>query len=408
MPKVCRTGTHLLMFAGYVEQFRGWGRGLRRAVADWYNAKPVADVAYQAVKYKQRGGWSQRDLLRLAHPATTDPERNALYRWIAGKDPDPVALPALVHAHELSLKLTSPKAVADTISRYPSLPWEALPAEQLGSPVVWEALLPNLPLGALVRNLGRMTANELLAPMSDAARIVRARLADEDAIRKARLHPIAVLAALITYQSGKGARGSLTWNPVAQVVDALDGAFYSAFGNVTPTGKRTLLALDVSGSMGMDLIAGVPGLSPRVGSAAMALVTARTETDWACFGFSDRFVPLNVSPRQRLDDTVRAISGLPFAGTDCAIPMLWATANKVDVDTFVVYTDSETWAGRVHPTQALEEYRQKSGIAARSVVVGMTSNGFTIADPRDAGQLDVVGFDTAAPELISAFARGEV
>ena len=37
LPKVCRTGTHLFLFAGYVEQFRGWGRGLRRAVADWYS-----------------------------------------------------------------------------------------------------------------------------------------------------------------------------------------------------------------------------------------------------------------------------------------------------------------------------------------------------------------------------------
>jgi len=36
----------------------------------------------------------------------------------------------------------------------------------------------------------------------------------------------------------------------------------------------------------------------------------------------------------------------------------------------------------------------------------MTSNGFTIADPSDAGMLDVVGFDAAAPALIADFARG--
>jgi len=37
------------------------------------------------------------------------------------------------------------------------------------------------------------------------------------------------------------------------------------------------------------------------------------------------------------------------------------------------------------------------------VVVGMVSNGFSIADPTDAGMLDVVGFDTATPALISDF-----
>jgi 60 kDa SS-A/Ro ribonucleoprotein len=35
----------------------------------------------------------------------------------------------------------------------------------------------------------------------------------------------------------------------------------------------------------------------------------------------------------------------------------------------------------------------------------MTSTGFTIADPEDAGTLDVVGFDSAAPQVISDFAK---
>ena len=38
-------------------------------------------------------------------------------------------------------------------------------------------------------------------------------------------------------------------DPVAPIVDALDAAFYAAFGNVEPANARMLLALDVSGSM---------------------------------------------------------------------------------------------------------------------------------------------------------------
>ena len=86
--------------------------------------------------------------------------------------------------------------------------------------------------------------------------------------------------------------------------------------------------------------------------------------------------------------------------------MLYAQAHKREIDTFVIYTDSETWAGDVHPAQALVDYRRASGIDARLVVVGMVSNGFSIADPADPGMLDVVGFDTATPQLISDFARG--
>jgi 60 kDa SS-A/Ro ribonucleoprotein len=78
------------------------------------------------------------------------------------------------------------------------------------------------------------------------------------------------------------------------------------------------------------------------------------------------------------------------------------------VDVFVVYTDNETWAGPIHPCKALEQYRQKMGIAARLIVVGMTATPFTIADPQDAGMLDVVGFDGSAPQVMTAFAKGEL
>jgi 60 kDa SS-A/Ro ribonucleoprotein len=48
------------------------------------------------------------------------------------------------------------------------------------------------------------------------------------------------------------------------------------------------------------------------------------------------------------------------------------------------------------------------GIPARLVVVGMTATGFTIADPSDPLSLDVAGFDSAVPRLISDFARGDL
>jgi 60 kDa SS-A/Ro ribonucleoprotein len=170
-------------------------------------------------------------------------------------------------------------------------------------------------------------------------------------------------------------------------------------------------------------VAGVPGLSPRDASAALALVTAATETRYETVGFFagrsgwksrtrmyqgyvDGISPLAISPRQRLDDVVRTVSNLPFGGTDCALPMLYALDREREIDTFAIYTDSETWAGNVHPVQALADYRRASCIDARLAVVGMVSNGFSIADPNDPGMLDVVGMDTATPQLISDFARG--
>ncbi|MDR1392838.1 MAG: hypothetical protein LBJ62_02550 [Bifidobacteriaceae bacterium] len=117
---------------------------------------------------------------------------------------------------------------------------------------------------------------------------------------------------------------------------------------------------------------------------------------------------LAISSRQRLDDVLTTLADLPFGGTDRALPMTWADRRKVPVDTFVVYTDNETWAGRVHPFQALKSYREKTGIGAKLVVVGMTATDFSIADPSDAGMLDVAGFDAAVPTVISDFARADM
>jgi 60 kDa SS-A/Ro ribonucleoprotein len=243
----------------------------------------------------------------------------------------------------------------------------------------------------------------LLKPMSAAADKVCAQIVDGERLRRARVHPLSVLLALKTYQQGHGVRGAGTWIVVPQIIDALDSAFYMAFGNVRPTGKRTLLALDVSSSMNHGLIAGMTGITPRVATAAMAMVTMATEPHHYVCAFMDRFLQIRITPGMRLDDVARAMDGLPFGGTDCAIPMMWALANEIDVDTFIIYTDSETWAGGIHPGQALSEYRRRMGIAAKLVVVAMTSNGFSIANPDDAGMLDCVGFDTSTPNVISEF-----
>ena len=85
--------------------------------------------------------------------------------------------------------------------------------------------------------------------------------------------------------------------------------------------------------------------------------------------------------------------------------LVYALQNKIEVDTFVIYTDNETWCGNIHPVQALNMYRQKMGIPAKLVVVAMTPTEFSIADPNDSSMLDVVGFDISTPNLISEFAK---
>lgn len=178
--------------------------------------------------------------------------------------------------------------------------------------------------------------------------------------------------------------------------------------------------------MSSGVIAGVPGLTPAAGAACLALAIAKAEKpNYVIRGFasgdarrsargmywggdSAQMIPLGINDGCQFSQALQATQNRPWGGTDCALPMLDATNEGLQVDCFIVITDNETHSGRVHPMEALRQYRAKTGIDAKLVVIGMTSTGFTIADARDPGCLDVVGFDTVAPRLIADFACGKV
>ena len=437
VPSALKTGTQLLKFVDMVNGLRGWGRGLKKAIQLWFKGRKNETLALQLVKYKQREGWSMKDVLRLAKPVPETEVQGKLFGWTAKNEkaewakapvaPGDKALDfvwATEQAAQLKLvaeqadtaeakailaeaNQASVKKLVDLIVTY-RLPREALPTEALNKVEVWEALLQEMPMTAMIRNLGTMSKIGLIKPLSDAEKLVFQRLTDAERLRGAKVHPIQVLSALRTYSSGRGVRSAATWNVSNKIVEALDEAFELSFGAVEPAGTRHLLALDVSGSMSGGEVAGVPGLSPSAATAALAVVAARTEPWTAIMGFADSFRNLGITAKDRVDVATKKVSDLTFGRTDASLPMTWALQNKIQVDTFVVMTDNETWAGNIQPVQALEKYRQATGIGAKLIVVGMTSTGFTIADPDDAGMLDVVGFDGATPALMAKFAKGEI
>lgn len=413
LPDVARIGTHLFHFLDFAKSLGvGWGRSFRRAIGEWYTTKNELHLAQQLVKYQSRDGWSNRDALRLAHPKAKDEGQQALFRWAVkgdgeGKEWNGIQNPgvALVNAFERAKKTDSVKDIVELVTDF-SLPREAIPTQFLNDIQVWEALLPSMKLEALIRNLGKMTSIGLIKPLSENEKVIAGRLEDQYALKKARIHPIKLLTALLTYQQGAGTKGSLSWTPSQRICQALENAFYLSFGFLEPTGKRTLKALDVSASMTWAACAGTPGITPRTGSALMAMVTARIEEQYAFMGFSHRLVRLDITPNMRLRDVVTYIDGTPMGATDCSLPMVWARENNIEVDCFEIYTDSETNSHRISPELALQQYRDKSGIDAKVVVVGMTASSSSIRNPDNQNMFEVVGFDTAAPELISDFIRG--
>ena len=418
IPKICRTPTMLFSFIDFYKaagSTSGWGRLMRDAVSSWYNNKNLNDLVYQVTKYAQREGWSHRDVLRLSHPKPENDDRSKFYKWIVSKGEHKIDIDAVEDKRAFTrlLAVEAAKLAPDASSIVPlirefNLVHEHIPTNLQKDPSVWEALLEGMPLTALIRNLGRMTAYGLLTDTSDATKRAVEKLTNKVAIEKARIHPFNVLVALNTYQKGHGNLGSLTWKPVSKISKALNELFYDSFMFVEPSNKRTCVALDVSGSMTWGDVNGSPGINPRLASAAMAMATIRTEPNVTVMGFSHQLVEVDLKKTDTLETVVKKIESVPMGSTMCSLPMVWAAQKKLAFDTFIIYTDNETNSDRMSPAQALREYRQKMGIPARLIVVALAGHGRTIADPNDPGMLDVSGFDSAAPSVIAEFSRGVI
>jgi 60 kDa SS-A/Ro ribonucleoprotein len=583
----------------------GIGRGIRRVFGEYFYSRTGIEIANLMTKYQNREGWTIKDVLTLIHinpsQMKDDGGRLAIEQVFKTKEefepilaaapptaePTKTFISAIKEIHTIVLRSTTTATASTTqgeldrivhLINQVGLCREQLPSQLFKHKKIWEALLHSkgangkgkgMPLTALIRNLGKLSTAEIGIITPSPTPTVTAicdRITDAADIKRTRIHPYTILVAMLTYQKGQGDKGSLIWHVNPQIIAALDKAFKLAFQNITPTGKRIKIALDVSGSMSSAFCTGSPVVNCATGSVAMMMMTlyvenqhrlklattsttattASSATDipsaaatqqlaeamkWKttqlpdgrtlyehsetkqcqfnkprelCAGggsstqssssssstpsstrpptlaeykstkkyighpdaiaaaaaaaaaaatpsyrppfggastpsylpelYPSPAIPSNVTicafsstiiditnvivgymdatidpatglPTMSIADALSLVN-LPFSSTDCALPMVRALENKEQVDAFVIYTDSETYMGKIHPQAALEEYRRATGIDAKLIVVGMTSNCLTIADPKDLNTLNLAGFDTATPRLINDFISG--
>lgn len=315
-----------------------------------------------------------------------------------------------LHAvHEAGESKNVPLACA--LIRSGRLVREHIPTSLFASREIWATLLETMPLEALLRNLGKMTQNGVAG---DKYKEIVARMTDQTAILKARIHPIKVLVASKVYKNGHGDLGSLSWVPNSFIANAFTQLFRLSYGTITPTGQSIMVAVDVSGSMSSAVL-GSNVLTCRDASIAMALLYLETEKNVSIVGFSAGLTDMSgPSSRNQLrrgmtiDEGLAATNGMAFSSTDCVLPIHHAIKHNLKFDAFIVLTDNETYAPNEHPQSALVRYRQMMGTDTKLIVIGMTGNCFTIVDPTDRRTLNLAGFDTSTPEIASMFLRGEI
>ena len=406
VPKVARTATMVYDLANFIDNLGGWGRSKRRAIANWFASQSPENLAYQAVKYRQRNGWTLRDLMRLSHPVGLD---QRVGNFILGKVDSEINSVPILNTFRLFQEAQTSGRVVDLIVTADSpVSWEMIPTQFLKDEKVWKALFyqDNLKGQALVRNVIRLSRIGAFGDLQFAGDYAKA-LTDVEMIRKTRLHPVQYLLAGITYDRGQTDRVNggrrKDWTTNTKIKGALDDGFYASFANVEPSGKRIRIGVDVSGSMSWSSSVGAD-VTAAEGAAAMAMVLARTEDYVEILGFSNTLKDLHIGSNDSMSDVLRKTRDNNFGWTD---PSLLIDKANNQIDAFVVITDNEVNHGN-HPSLSMKNYRQKTGLDSKLIVMGMTATQISIADPNDPGMLDVAGFDANVPKVVTDFMKGKI
>lgn len=403
----------LFQYLEYSKDMRGWGPAQRKLVSDWYQNRPLHAAAYQVVKYRNRLGWTHKDILKLAHPRPKSIPMGKLFAYIARGDLGD-GITDIIYGYERAKAAGSADEIVDLIGTF-NLTHEMIPSEWQNDPRVMMKLMEKMPANALLRRLSLYSHYNLFNNSTNVGLAV-------DKINNVFAHPVDILNARLNYEAGIGER--MTWPINGRIIAALEDAFYRNFKSIQPTNAHIYQAIDVSGSMTWASIAGTK-LNARTAATVMAMCIIHTEPNLYTAAFSDgnpqrsstnpdfytqepehwRMVELPLHRRMSLAEAITKIQECPAGGTDCALPMLDATQKGLHVDAFIIYTDSQTWAGSIHPYEALRQYRLQYNRNAKLIIVQMTAESFTICDPLDLNSLDVCGFDTNVPQVISNFIR---
>ncbi|BAY87209.1 TROVE domain-containing protein [Calothrix parasitica NIES-267] len=408
-PQVVRTGSHFYEWLSYTKSLRGFGKVVREAGKTWLSRPDAKGLAYQLLKYQQRHDFTNRDALRLFHVKPATPDHELLFHWVVkGWEELPTNIPSepLKQIWWYEWLKRNPDKADEAIIQGRLTHEMTAPVAKMDKQA-WQLLFNEMPIGAMLRNLGSLTELDVLRT-DEPANLdrVEAVLNSKEHLRKGRIHPIDVLKALKTYQSGgKLGRSKKTWNPVNRIVDILEKALELSFDVVEPTGKVFMHAIDVSGSMSYTSVSSI-GLTCCEIATTMALVSAKAEKNYMIRGFATDFRDLKITAKDTFSSAIAKASNQNFGGTDASVTYEWMIKNNFKADVICFWTDSESWAGRSHPSQALARYRERVNPNAKAVYVTLAPYRITLVDPEDPLSWDIGGFDPGAPRLIQMLAEG--
>jgi len=256
---------------------------LKSGIAD---ALPRFD-SYQLAKYQNKGGVKLKDLFNLVHPNPKSKEQEQIWKDLMNGGLSP----------------------AET--------WETKISEKGNTKDSWEELIDNKKLGAmaLLRNLRNMKERGVSrAKISKALKEANYR----------RVLPFRFIAAA---------------KQVPSLEQEIEKAFFSCLERYPKLDGKTVVLVDISGSMQVGILSKKSDMMPLDAGCALAMIVRELASDVEVYAFHDHV--FEIPPRHgfALRD---AITEIGRGGTHLGKAIRKVEEDNPDLDRLIVFTDEQS------------------------------------------------------------------
>jgi 60 kDa SS-A/Ro ribonucleoprotein len=327
--RVCSDGRMLRGFITLIRSGLFGSKNLvnsdRKLIQAWFDSRTDKQIWDDSIGNNP----SIQDVVNLAHPKPNTPEKEAMLRYVM-KGEETQDLNPLVTAFEQWKK--------EPAGALPDVPYLRLSTftltppqqEQLAFKMTWNQLRQNL--NSLVKKGGITEGNV------DA---VCEKLARESLVLRSGVLPYAIYTTLLNLPQNTTVEKKL-W-------DAMSTALDFSVQNVPKLPENTVIAIDVSGSMGSRLSSKNVNGGISCAQVAMLMACSILKNNPYAMVLTFDTTCKKVLTLNSKDTIMTNISKIRFngGGTDCGCAVAYVNNHSIKTDLFIMLSDSESWAGVV-------------------------------------------------------------
>lgn len=394
--------------ADFMTILRGQGRGQGgRAVKRQVAAFLSSMSEYWALKYNGRGrGFSLGDAVATAHPKPHNAQQQALYRYVRGHETDLTNLPQLEALEQLKRSQNDQERIYWI--RQGKLPYETVTSVLQPSAEVWEELMKQMPVFALLRHLntlerqgvfgGRVQEGKLELkasgkrvwnPKTYVTKVkkqnlnyIAERLTDTEALSKSRILPFRFVKAFHEVEN------EALRKPLEQAVEL-------TFANLPDLPGRTAIFLDISGSMVGEYL--------QTGSV-FALALYKKTNGNSLFWLFDTFVQ-DAKPSRHESIMSQAARIHARGGTNTGAPLRKLIHDEEVVDQIIMITDEQQNHGSQFYKE-LQTYRHQINRNAKAFIIDIAPYRNAMVPPEDMRTFYIYGWSDLVLSFISRAVKG--